>query len=93
MSDLSDTIKAMGETAHDKTTRAKANYDRVLGNASAASCREEYSKAAHLRDVAAGYLNDHFFWNGQASMARVIVYGMEFQEIVEEELGAEGSCP
>lgn len=38
-------------------------------------------------------LNDFFYWSGKATSYRGIIAMAELQQIVEDELDSEGSCP
>lgn len=88
-----DLISKMADAAHDKAARAKANAEKykVLAGDAARMRRED--KAHTYRKLAAGYLNDYFYWIGHYTAYRGIAAGLALREVVEQEIDETPSCP
>jgi hypothetical protein len=91
--DLRDTLDKMAADAQKKADRARANKDKFNGLASQYT-EQRNTAAAHQCQVAArGYLNDYFFWKGQAVALQGVSAGLGLRGIVEEEMEGEATCP
>ena len=93
MGDLIDDIHARGEKAEQKALEAKSHHDRFKIKAGDAAEAGDHAKAHSLRNVTAGYLNDYFYWHGQAVALGAVAAGMGLRGIVEEELDETPACP
>ena len=71
------------------------NKIRILAESAERRAKDIHAKYAMTfeSDYAASLLNDFFYWSGKATSYRGIIAMAELQQIVEDELDAEGSCP
>lgn len=93
MSDLRADIEKMGERAEAQALEAKAHHDRFKIKTGDAAEAGDHAKAHTLRNVTAGYLNDYFYWHGQAVALSAVAAGLGLRGIVEAEMDEEPSCP
>lgn len=93
MNGLIDDIHAQAEKAEQKALEAKAHHDRFKIKAGDAAEKGDHAKAHTLRNVMAGYLNDYFYWHGQAVALSAVAAGLGLRGMVEEELDATPTCP
>lgn len=73
------------------------NKIRILAESAERRAKELHKDYLELQgdwpSRAQSTLNDFFYWSGKATSYRGIIAMAELQQIVEDELDSEGSCP
>ena len=86
-------IRILAESAERRAKDIHEDYQGTKANATAWVRLGDISQAILQTKKAASLLNDFFYWSGKATSYRGIIAMAELQQIVEDELDAEGSCP
>lgn len=86
-------ISKMADQALDKAAMAKANAEKFTDLASQSASRRVMADAHSYRKVAAGYLNDYFYWIGHHNAYKGIAAGLALREVADQEINDTPACP
>ena len=88
-----DLISKMADAAHDKAARGKLKAEEYGITAGHWAEQSDFVLARQYRKMAAGYLNDYFYWIGHHNAYKGIAAGLALREVVEQEIDETPSCP
>ena len=86
-------IRILAESAERRAGELHTKYKHEQHLALTAAADTDFAGAHRFQKGAQSTLNDFFYWSGKATSYRGIIAMAELQQIVEDELDSEGSCP
>ncbi len=86
-------VKSLADSSQERAKNLHLEYQELDDKADDAEQAGKVDDARYFHKLAAGKLNDYFYWIGHANAYRGIALQVDFMETQEEDMDAEPSCP